>query len=196
MKQNILYIFILTFFALSCQDNSNERLADQKKEAQKKEIIFENISKGWVFTNPQLSPNVQSKINTWMEWRAFIIEINLKPKSSIGAFQKKAAMLSKKVVDLNLSIPLEFNKPQVRSRITVLSTKIKALDLFIHLQQIPDKKVIQFIQESNIEINSLTLQFEEIVRRSQIQREEGEPDFIKMKDTTRAIPTPIGLVNQ
>jgi hypothetical protein len=131
-----------------------------------------------------------------MEWRAFIIEINLKPKSSIGAFQKKAAMLSKKVVDLNLSIPLEFNKPQVRSRITVLSTKIKALDLFIHLQQIPDKKVIQFIQESNIEINSLTLQFEEIVRRSQIQREEGEPDFIKMKDTTRAIPTPIGLVNQ
>lgn len=196
MKQNILYIFILTFFALSCQDNSNERLADQKKEAQKKEIIFENISKGWVFSNPQLTPNVQSKINTWMEWRAFIIEINLKPKSSIGAFQKKAAILSKKVVDLNLSIPLEFNKPQVRSRITVLSTKIKALDLFIHLQQIPDKKVIQFIQESNIEITSLTLQFEEIIRRTQIQREEGEPDFIKMKDTTRAIPTPTGLVNQ
>ena len=196
MKHNILYIFILTFFALSCQDNSNERLADQKKAAQKKEIIFENISKGWVFTNPQISPNVQSKINSWMEWRAFVTEINQKPKSSIGAFQKKAAMLSKKVVDLNLSIPLEFNKPQVRSRITVLSTKIKALDLFIHLQQIPDKKVIQFIQETNIEINSLTLQFEEIVRRSQIQREEGEPDFIKMKDTTRAIPTPIGLVNQ
>lgn len=196
MKQNILYIFILTFFALSCQDNSNERLADQKKAAQKKEIIFENISKGWVFTNPQLSSNVQSKINTWMEWRAFVTEINQKPKSSIGAFQKKAAILSKKVVDLNLSIPLEFNKPQVRSRITVLTTKIKALDLFIHLQQIPDKKVIQFIQETNIEITSLTLQFEEIVRRSQIQKEEGEPDFIKMKDTTRAIPTPTVLVNQ
>lgn len=196
MKQNILYIFILTFFALSCQDNSNERLADQKKAAQKKEIIFENISKGWVFTNPQLSSNVQSKINTWMEWRTFVTEINQKPKSSIGAFQKKAAILSKKVVDLNLSIPLEFNKPQVRSRITVLTTKIKALDLFIHLQQIPDKKVIQFIQETNIEITSLTLQFEEIVRRSQIQKEEGEPDFIKMKDTTRAIPTPTVLVNQ
>lgn len=105
-------------------------------------------------------------------------------------FKKKAAILSKKIVDLNNNIPLEFNKPQIRSRITVLTTKIKALDLFIHLQQIPDKKVVQFIQDSNIEIISLTLQFEEIVKRSQIQKEEGEPDFIKMKDTTRAIPTP------
>ncbi len=196
MKLKILYVLMLAFLALSCQDNSNERLTDQKKAAQKKETIFENISKGWVFTNPQLSSNVQSKIKTWTEWRAFVTEINQKPKSSIGAFQKKAAILSKKVVDLNLSIPLEFNKPQVRSRITVLTTKIKALDLFIHLQQIPDKKVIQFIQETNIEITSLSLQFEEIVRRSQIQKEEGEPDFIKMKDTTRAIPTPTGLVNQ
>ena len=196
MKLRILFIYTLTFFALSCQDNSKERLADQQKEAQKKEIIFENINKGWVFTNPQLSPVAQSKINNWMEWRAFVTEINQKPKSSIGAFQKKASILSKKVVELNNNIPIEFNKPQIKSRITVLTTKIKALDLFIHLQQIPDKKVIQFINDSNIEITSLTLQFEEIVSRSQIQREEGEPDFIKMKDTTRAIPTPRGVVNQ
>jgi 5'-3' exonuclease len=196
MKLPILYILTFAFFAFSCQDNSEKRLADQKKEAQKKEIIFANISKGWVFTNPQTSPIAQAKINNWMEWRAFVTEINQKPQSSIGAFQKKATILSKKVIELNNNIPLEFNKPQIRSRITVLTTKIKALDLFIHLQQIPDKKVIQFINDSNIEITSLTLQFEEIVRRSQIQREEGEPDFIKMKDTTRAIPTPRGVVNQ
>ena len=160
MKLHILYILPFAFFAFSCQDNSAERLADQKKEAQKKEIIFANISKGWVFTNPQTSPNTQAKINNWMEWRAFVTEINQKPKSSIGAFQKKASILSKKVIELNNNIPLEFNKPQIRSRITVLTTKIKALDLYIHLQQIPDKKVIQFINDSNIEITSLTLQFE------------------------------------
>lgn len=190
MNLKFLSTLFFLFLLSSCQDHTEERLADQKKEAQKKELIFANISKGWVFSKPQLSPMAQAKINNWMEWRAFITEINQKPKSSIGAFQKKAAILSKKIVDLNNNIPLEFNKPQIRSRITVLTTKIKALDLFIHLQQIPDKKVVQFIQDSNIEIISLTLQFEEIVKRSQIQKEEGEPDFIKMKDTTRAIPTP------
>lgn len=190
MKLKFLSTLFFLFLLSSCQDHTEERLADQKKEAQKKELIFANISKGWVFSNSQLSPMAQAKVNNWMEWRAFITEINQKPKSSIGAFQKKAAILSKKIVDLNNNIPLEFNKPQIRSRITVLTTKIKALDLFIHLQQIPDKKVVQFIQDSNIEIISLTLQFEEIVKRSQIQKEEGEPDFIKMKDTTRAIPTP------
>jgi 5'-3' exonuclease len=190
MKLKFLSTLLLLFLLSSCQDHTEERLADQKKEAQKKELIFAAISKGWVFTNPQLSPVAQAKMNNWMEWRAFVTEINQKPKSSMGAFQKKASLLSKKIVELNNNIPLEFNKPQIRSRITVLTTKIKALDLFIHLQQIPDKKVVQFIQDSNIEITSLTLQFEEIVRRSQILREEGEPDFIKMKDTTRAIPTP------
>lgn len=195
MKLNILYIFII-FILLSCQDKSKERLADQQKEAQKKEIIFENINKGWIFSNPQLSPITQSKLNNWMQWRAFVTELNQKPKSSIGAFQKKVDLMSKKVIDLNNNIPSDFYKPQIVSRIAVLTTKIKALDLYIHLQQIPDKKVVQFIQESNIEIQSLVLQFEEIVRRSQIQREEGEPDFIKMKDTTRAIPTPKISANQ
>ena len=185
MKLKFLSTLLLLFLLSSCQDHTEERLADQKKEAQKKELIFAAISKGWVFTNPQLSPVAQAKMNNWMEWRAFVTEINQKPKSSMGAFQKKASLLSKKIVELNNNIPLEFNKPQIRSRITVLTTKIKALDLFIHLQQIPDKKVVQFIQDSNIEITSLTLQFEEIVRRSQIQREEGEPDFIKMKDTIK-----------
>jgi hypothetical protein len=63
------------------------------------------------------------------------------------------------------------------------------MDLFIHLNQIPDNKVVKLVGEINMEIEYLQLQLEEIVTRSQIPREEGEPDLIKMKDTARAIPS-------
>ena len=57
----------------------------------------------------------------------------------------------------------------------------------MHLNQIPDNKVLKIIADTNIEITSLQLQMQEIVRRTQIPREAGEPDYIKMKDTARAI---------
>lgn len=189
MKHNILYSLLLIFLVASCKDNTAELRLEQEKEAQKKEVIFDKINKGWVFNTPNLESLTQSKVNQWIEWRAFLTEINQKPKSTIGAFQKKAKALAQKVTDLNNNIPTDFSKPQVKSRIAVLTTKVKSLDLFIHLNQIPDQKVVQLVKEINIEIVSLQNQMEEIVKRTLIPREEGEPDFIKMKDTTRAIPT-------
>lgn len=176
----------------SCQNENNTLVIEQQKEAKKKEVIFNNINRGWVFNIAPVEPLTQSRINNWMEWRNFLTEINQKPKSTIGAFQKKASALSVKVMDLNNNIPLEFNKPQVKARIAVITTKIKSLDLFIHLNQIPDTKVVKLIGEINMEVEYLQLQLEEIVKRSLIPKEEGEPDFVKMRDTTRAIPnTPI-----
>ena len=123
-----------------------------------------------------------------MEWRNFLTEINLKPKSTIGAFQKKSTTLCKKVDALNFTIPAYFDKPQIKARIAVLSTKIKSMDLFIHLNQIPSSKVVKLIGEINTEIDYFQLQLEEIVKRSQIPLEEGEEDIIRMKDSARAIP--------
>ena len=192
MKLKSLSLFILSLLLFSCQDNNKELLIEQEKEAQKKEVIFNNINKGWVFNIAPVEPTTQARINNWMEWRNFLTEINQKPKSTIGAFQKKAATLSKKVVDLNNNIPVEFNKPQVKARIAVITTKVKSMDLFIHLNQIPDGKVVKLVGDINMEIEYLQLQLEEIVKRSLIPNEEGEPDFVKMRDTTRAIPnTPI-----
>lgn len=176
----------------SCQNDNTTLIIEQQKEAKKKEVVFNNINRGWVFNIAPVEPGTQSRINNWMEWRNFLTEINQKPKSTIGAFQKKSKALSVKVMELNNNIPLEFNKPQIKARIAVITTKIKSLDLFIHLNQIPDSKVVKLIGEINMEVEYLQLQMEEIVKRSLIPKEEGEPDFVKMRDTTRAIPnTPI-----
>lgn len=191
MKRYYSYILFSVYLLVSCNDNAEKREIENLKDAEKKEVIFKTINKGWDFSNPSVSPTVQATVNTWSEWRSFLNELNLKPKSSIGAFQKKAKTLSKKVMELNTNIPYTFNKPEIKSRISVLTTKINSINLFINLDDIPAQKVVTLVSEVNEELVSLTQQMEEIIRKSAIPKEEGESDMIRMLDTARAIPNKI-----
>lgn len=189
MKFKIFCLLFGAVLLVSCQHDEEKRLTEQKKDAQKKELIFNNINKGWNFNTPPLNPKAQVLVNNWTELRMFVSELNQKPKSSIGAFQKKAKVLSTKAADLNKNIPFTFNKPEVKARIAVIMTKMNSINLFINLQEIPDQKIIALIADSNLEIASLYSQMNEIVRKSEIPKEEGESDMIRILDTARAIPT-------
>lgn len=183
-------VFLMALLILfSCQDNKEQRLIENAKDAKKKEIIFNNINKGWNFNADPINPASQGLLSMWPEWRSFLLELNSKPKSTIGAFQKKAKELSKKVVELNNNIPIAYNKPEIKSRIAVLISKINSLNLFINLDEIPDDKVVALVLEINVQLISLQNQLDEIVRKSTIPKEDGESDLIQMLDTSRAIPT-------
>ena len=164
------------------------RQKENLKDTQKKTVVFNTINSKWNFNTQPINPAAQGALTIWSEWRILMGELAQKPKSTIGAFQQKAKILSKKAIDLNNNIPIAYNKPEVKSRISVLITKINALDLFINLQNIPANKVVGLIQEINIQIRSIQTQLGEIVRKNTIPR-EGESDLIKMLDTTRAIPS-------
>ena len=84
---------------------------------------------------------------------------------------------------------MAYNTPEVKSRIAAITTKINAINLYINLQQIPDKKIVELIPSINTEVNALQFQLEEITRKSQIKMEDGESDMLQMLDTTRAIPS-------
>jgi hypothetical protein len=192
MKYKIAVFFSLVFLFLSCKNDNEKRIAENKKEMQKREVIFKNIEKGWVFYDTPVTEASEKSIASWNEWRIFLAELAQKPKKSIGAFQQKSKALSKKVMALDDNIPYEYNKPQIKSRLSTLITKVRLLDLFIHLDNIPDKKVILLVSEINLELVSLQRQMDKIVEKSRIPLEEGESDLLKMMDTTRAIPnTPI-----
>ena len=188
MKFKFIYLLSLFFVLNSCKDENEKRLVENKKDAQKKEVIFSNINKAWVFNANPINETSRSTELGWSEWRMFLSELDQKPKKTIGAFQKKSAELSKKVMALNTNIPLNFDKPQLKSRIAVLITKVRMLDLYIHLKDIPDQKVVALIPEINIELVSLQNQMDKIVQKSKIPLEEGESELLKMLDTTRAIP--------
>lgn len=185
---------ILVFFAaflllFSCQDDDKDRAIAQVKQEKKKEEVFNTINKNWNFNGNPINASSQNLVQNWAEWRTFLKEIDQKPKSSVGAFQKKAKVLSKKAAELNNNLPSNYNKPEVRSRISALTVKINSLNLFINLQNIPQEKVIALIPEINQALQSLQLQFSEIDQKSQIKMEDGEAEMIKMLDTTRAIPS-------
>ncbi len=188
MKYNIVVFFSLVFILFSCQNDNQKRIAENKKEIKKREIIFKNIDKGWVFYDTPITEASEKSIATWNELRMFLAELAQKPKKTIGAFQQKSKALSKKVMALNENIPYDFSKPQIKSRISTVITKVRLLDLFIHLDNIPDKKVTQLVAEINLELVSLQRQMDKIVEKSKIPVEEGESDLLKMMDTARAIP--------
>jgi hypothetical protein len=191
MKYKISLFLFLIFALNSCQNDNEKRLAENAKEAKKNEKIFNNINKAWVFIDEPINEASEKNVSSWKEWREFLEELGEKPRKTIGAFQKKSTAISKRAVALNNNIPAEFNQPQIKSRISILITKVKMMDLFIHLSTIPDEKVTFLIGEINKEMVSLERQMDKIVEKSKIPKEEGEEDFLRMLDTTRAIPNQV-----
>ncbi|CAC9973756.1 MULTISPECIES: hypothetical protein [Flavobacterium] len=196
MKYKIALFLLLIFVLQSCQNENEKRLAENAKEAKKNEKIFNNINKAWIFIDEPINDVSEQNVKGWTEWRDFLKEIGDKPRKTIGAFQKKSTAISKKAIALNNNIPSQFNQPQIKARIAILITKVKMMDLFIHLNQIPDDKVAFLIGEINKELVSLERQMDKIVEKAKIPKEEGEADFLKMLDTTRAIPNSAPPIDQ
>lgn len=186
MNNKVMLLFLVLLMQFSCKNN-DERLADNLKDAKKKELIFKTIDKGWNFIDTPINTTSEATLKTWPEWRDFMNELGGKPKKTITAFQKKAKSLSSKVVGLNTNIPSQFDTPQIRSRIATLITQVRMLDLYINLDKVSDKKVIQLVSEINLELVSLQRQMDKIVEKSKIPMEVGESELLMMLDTTRAI---------
>lgn len=194
MSNKLLYIFSLLMVLVSCnQENNQKRLAENAKDAKKKKIIFENIQKGWDFYDEPINEATEETVKTWNDLRVFMQELAQKPRKTIGAFQQKSAAIAKKAMALNNNIPELLNKPQVKSRIQVLITKVRLLDMYIHLDNIPDKKVVQLVGEVNKELATLQRQIDILTEKSKIPVEEGEDEMRRMLlDSARAIPnTPV-----
>lgn len=194
MNSKTALLFLVILMQFSCGNNDDKRLADQQRDAKKKEIIFTAIKKGWNFFDSPINTTSEEYMKTWPQWREFMDELAKKPKRTIGDFQKKSKTLSTKVMALNMNIPAQFDTPQIRSRIATLITQVRMLDLYINLDDISDKKVVKLVAEINIELVSLQRQMDKIVEKSKIPMETGESELLQMiTDTTRAIPgaTPV-----
>jgi len=181
-----LLVFFLSFFMLlcSCQEDAQQHL-DAQKIVQKNEAVFKNISKMWQFQFPSARPEITATLNNWNAWRQFEIELLQKPKSTLSAFQLKTKNIATKADALTSSIPLEYNKPQVMSRLAALNTKLKSLELFLNLSVIPEQKVAQLIPEINEEIKGLYNQWDEILIKKAIPKEIGEALMLQALDTAR-----------
>ncbi len=191
VKLKLAYILFLVFILTSCKNENEKQRIESQKDSKSRAVIFENINKGWVFNAKSSNATAQASAVNWNEWRLFLAELNQKPQKTISAFKKKSTELSKKVTALNDNIPSEFSKPQIKARIATLITKVRLLDLFLHLNTIPDQKVVVLVTQINEELFSLQNQMDKLIQKSKIPLEEGESDLLRMLDTTRAIPNEV-----
>jgi hypothetical protein len=178
MKYIVSLFLLLMVLFTGCKDDDNTHEMQIAKALKEKELVFSTINKTWDFVPRTLSSEAQTITNNWSDWRLFTSELYQKPKGTIGAFQRKTKSLTQKVEVLNNTIPERISKPQIKSRLMAIITKVKALHTFINLDRIPEKKVVTLITDLNVELIAFQDQIEEIVRRSHIQKEEGEQEML------------------
>jgi len=187
MVARFTIMLLLLAFVLSCQNEGKTREAEMIKDLKKKELIFNKINDSWSFKTVTLQPKSLSLVSNWAEWRLLNTGLQQKPKSTIGAFQKKATELTRKADAVLQSLPFDINKPEIKTRFAVLLNSFRSLEMYITLDDIPDQKVITTIGEINLQLTSIEVQLDELIKKSDIPVETGETDMIKMLDTSRAV---------
>lgn len=179
----------------SCKDDDTKRQAETIKAAKQNDSILKVISENWKFTIAPLNAKVQERLAGWNEWQQFNSELMQRPVGSLNAYRQKTKNLITKTEMLRNNIPEFFNKPQVKSRISVLDTRVKSLSTYINLDVIPDKKIVALISSITHEVNSLQSQMNELVVLKEVPKEMGEDEMLKAMDTVRmanpdAMPQP------
>ena len=181
------YIFtiFIALFLTSCQQETQQTKEQLAAQEQKKEQLFKTLSQAWNIQKPMQNPEVTQNLTGWKQWNALETEIFEKPQSSITAFKLKTKNISQRVDSIFIKIPAIFDKPEVRSRLTALQTKIKMLETFVNLDSIPLAKTQKTIQEINQELNSINSQWNEIIIKNKIPKEIGEEEMLMLLDTVR-----------
>lgn len=183
LKLIILCCFSAALF--SCKDDETQRRAENIKAQKLNDSILKVISENWRFNVAPVNDKVAVHLAGWNEWQQFYNELMQKPTGSINAYRQKTKNLVTKADQLKANIPPFFDKPQVRSRIGVLITKIKSLYTFINIEVIPEKKVVTLIKEITHETTSLQNQMNELIILSEIPKEAGEEEMLRALDTVR-----------
>jgi hypothetical protein len=185
------YLKILAFagmslLVLSCKDDEKLRIIETQRAQKVNDSILKVISNNWHFDVPPPTPKVAQRLSGWNEWEQFNNELHQKPTSTLEAFRRKSKVLVTKANLIRNNIPQFFDKPQVRARLGVVITKIEMIYTYMSIEVIPDKKIITLIHDVTRELDATQTQLDEIIRYSEIPKEEGEQEMLQRAlDTTR-----------
>src|SRR5690606_2711808 len=181
--------FYLTLIALvvlcGCKKTTSDTYSLNEEQVRRQDSLFNNVNQKWIFEQPETPKIVQDKISEWKDWHNLLDEYTSKPLSSISAFREEAENLAKLGDKLAATVPEEFKNPAVLSRIALLNTHLQDLDMYMQLDQVPDKKIAEILTNINKNTQSIILQMEEILLKKNIPLEEGEENLYQNIDTVK-----------
>jgi len=182
-----ILLVILALNLTSCKKEIDQSALEQTKLQQYNDSVFTHLMQQWKFKVPKANKDLTPILSEWKAWTDLTNELKLRPVSSIGAFQKKAATLSEVAQNLTYqSYPPELDAPDIKARYSTLLTSFQNLEMYISLNPVDVEKVDQWIRNIQISLDDLVRMMEEDLIRTNYIKEEGEDEMLEQMEEFRS----------
>lgn len=176
----IILLLVVGLSLGSCKKEIDQSQVEQTKLQQYNDSIFSHLIKEWKFKVPKTSKELTPILEEWKPWNNLINEVKLRPVSTIGAFQKKAATLTEIAQNLTYQgYPSQLDTPDIHTRYTTLLTSFQNLEMYIELDPINVEKVDEWLDNIQINLDDIVRMMEENLMRQNYAKQEGEDAMLE-----------------
>ena len=165
MKRLAKFIFLSFVSFISCKeittidvqkDNSNSKIENYS------EIKFESIY------DVKYNSSIEEWINNF-ELNEFIEQLNSNDYSSLIDNKK---FLVKFFKGIKFSIPDEINKPEIKSRLTVIETDFMRFESMLSNYEIENEIKIKMVKKINNSFSNLNFQIDKLIEKQEINLDQ------------------------
>ena len=158
-KLNRLFVLIIIFL-VNCNDNVN---IVQKQEANSKPLSYSEINFNSIY-QIKYDSSIEEWIN-YFELNEFIKQLNTDDFSSLIDNKKFLLRFFK---GIKFSIPDEINKPEIKSRLTVIETDFMRFESMLSNYEIDKEIKIKMVKKINNSFSNLNFQIDKLLEKQEI----------------------------
>ena len=158
-KLNRLFVLIIIFL-VNCNDNVN---IVQKQEANSKPLSYSEINFDSIY-QIKYDSSIEEWIN-YFELNEFIKQLNTNDFSSLIDNKKFLLRFFK---GIKFSIPDEINKPEIKSRLTVIETDFMRFESMLSNYEIDKEIKIKMVKKINNSFSNLNFQIDKLLEKQEI----------------------------
>ncbi len=158
-KLNRLFVLIIIFL-VNCNDNVN---IVQKQEANSKPLSYSEINFDSIY-QIKYDSSIEKWIN-YFELNEFIKQLNTDDFSSL--IDNKTFLL-RFFKGIKISIPDEINKPEIKSRLTVIETDFMRFESMLSNYEIDKEIKIKMVKKINNSFSNLNFQIDKLLEKQEI----------------------------
>ena len=158
-KLNRLFVLIIIFL-VNCNDNIN---IVQKQEANSKPLSYSEINFDSIY-QIKYDSSIEEWIN-YFELNEFIKQLNTDDFSSLIDNKKFLLRFFK---GIKFSIPDEINKPEIKSRLTVIETDFMRFESMLSNYEIDKEIKIKMVKKINNSFSNLNFQIDKLLEKQEI----------------------------
>ena len=161
--KRLIKISIIIISILSCK----EVVIEEKKDNSNSKIInYSEISLESVY-KIKLYPNIDEWIN-YMELNEYIEQLNLNDYSAIIDNKK---YLIRFFNGIKNTIPMDINKPEITSRLTVIETDFLRFESMLSNYELNNEVKIKMVKKINNSFSNLNFQIDKLTEKQEITPE-------------------------